>query len=392
MNTISYRHTWAEIDLDAIYHNTQVFKKHLSHQTKLMTVVKADGYGHGAYEVAQSAIEAGADYLGVAFLDEALDLRQKGIQGPILVLGYTPPESVQEAVKNDIALTVCSEDVIDRIIEVTERHQKSATVHLKIDTGMGRLGVRSREDALHQSQKLSSSSFIFLEGVFTHFANADTQDPTLTKEQFQKFNVIVDHLLNHGIHISIKHCCNSAGTINYPDMHLDMVRVGISLYGLQPSHEVDISCLGLKQAMHFKTKLSALKEVEPGEGISYGYTFHTEKTTSIGTIPVGYADGFSRLLSNKGDVLIRGIRVPIIGNICMDQSMIDLTGLENVHIGEEVTLFGRDNQAFLSVAEFAGFMGKVNYEVVCLIGKRVPRVYIKNQEIRAYRNCLVETC
>ena len=377
MSNEGYRDTWVDISLSAIYDNTLTFKNHISKKTKLMAVVKADGYGHGAVEVSNAAIKAGADYLGVAILDEALALRKAGITHPILVLGYTPPRSIEAAINNNISLTVYSKEVLSKTITLSSKLYKITNIHLKVDTGMGRVGVTSKEEALSLAKMAEESPYVYLEGLFTHFANADSNDQSYTKQQFSSFQNIISHLKENQIEIPIKHCCNSAATICNRNMHLDMVRVGISLYGLYPSKDVKTTRFPLKQAMHFRTKISAVKQVSVGKMISYGCTYSTERPTYIATIPVGYADGFSRLLSNKGHVLIKNNRVPIVGRICMDQSMIDVTHLPFIDTETEVTLFGSADKSFISIDEIAEQMGTINYEVVCLIGKRVPRVYVK---------------
>ncbi|MGO4888540.1 alanine racemase [Anaerobacillus sp. MEB173] len=391
MSTISYRDTWTEISLDSIYHNATTFKNNLTNGARFMAVVKADGYGHGSVEVAKTALEAGADYLGVAFLDEALVLRKNGITTPILVLGYTPPTSVIKAIEEDITITVYSEDVLVECNKCAEDLNKKALIHLKVDTGMGRVGLTTKEDLLTLANIAVNANNIVLEGLFTHFASADSDDSTYTNEQFERFTEMIHYLEEHKIAIPIKHCCNSAGTINFPHMHLDMVRVGISLYGLRPSADVNNPAFPLQQAMHFKTKISALKKVSAGTSISYGCTFTATDATDIATIPVGYADGFSRLLSNKGHVLVHNTRVPIVGRVCMDQSMIDVSSLPAVTIGDEVTLFGGNDKSFLSIDEVAEHMGTINYEVVCLIGKRVPRVYKRNGQIKHVNNTILNS-
>lgn len=391
MNIFSYRDTWAEISLDAIYHNALLFKNKLKKNTRLMAVVKADGYGHGSVEVAKTALEAGADYLGVAFVDEALVLRRAISHTPILVLGYTPPSSVEAAIIHRITLTIYSEEVLDEIIATSIRLGVTATVHIKYDTGMGRIGVTNQEATLSLAKKAAQAPSVNLEGIFTHFANADSDDPSYTIKQFQRFKDVIYFLEANHIPIQIKHCCNSAGTVNFPDMHLDMVRVGICLYGLRPSKEMKLSEFPLKQAMHFKTKIIQLKRHLSGETISYGCTYKTENVTDIATIPIGYADGFSRLLSNKGYVLIHNKPVPIAGRICMDQSMINVSLISKVAVGDEVIVFGGNEDSFISIDDVADLMGTINYEVVCLVGKRVPRVYLKNNQFYAINNQLISS-
>ncbi|WP_099157474.1 alanine racemase [Virgibacillus ndiopensis] len=373
MNHGSYRDTWVEISLDAIQENVKAFKRHIHDNCKLMAVVKADGYGHGAVEVAKTAINSGVDYLAVALLDEAIVLRKAGISFPILVLGYTPLNAVKDAIMNDITLTVFTQDVVKRIVEVAEENEKTSRIHIKIDTGMNRIGLNNKEAALQLVRSITSP-FVFVEGIFTHFADADNVDATYTVKQFNHFNKITDYLEKHNVQIPIKHCCNSAGTIAHPKMHLDMVRVGVSLYGLYPSEHLQEK-ISLKQAMSFKTKSVMTKTVPAGQPISYGCTYAPKKESTITTIPVGYADGFSRALSNTGNVIINGQRAPIVGRICMDQAMINVTDIEQYKPEDVITIFGDPCDGFISMAEVADKMNTIHYEVACLIGKRVPRVY-----------------
>lgn len=381
VSMLSHRETWAEVSLDAIYRNTQTFKSNLQASCRLMAVVKANGYGHGAVEVAQTALEAGADYLAVAFLDEALQLRNAGINASILILGYTPTAAVEIAIRNHVTLTVYSHDVLDAIVESAERLQTEAQVHIKVDTGMSRIGVTNGDDFLSLVKKAISSKFVMLEGMFTHLADADNDDPTYTRMQFERFQSFMELLDEQQLQVPIKHCCNTAATIQFPEMHLDMVRVGIGLYGLYPSVNVVRDEFPLQQAMQLKTRVSAVKSVPKGQPVSYGCTFQPQRKSVTATIPIGYADGLSRLLSNRGSALIHGIRVPIVGRVCMDQTILDVTEVEDVQVGDEVILFGSaEVGSFISIDELAALMGTINYEVVCLIGKRVPRVYTRNGE------------
>ncbi|MFS0836215.1 alanine racemase [Paenibacillus sp. 1P03SA] len=389
MHPASYRDTWAEISLDAIEHNAQTFKKNLRQGCKLMAVVKADGYGHGAYETARAALRAGAEYLGVALLDEALELRAAGISEPVLVLGYTPPRSVKKALEADITLTVFTTDVLEAAGAAAVSSQMPARIHLKVDTGMTRIGVRTKEEALSLARQALQTPGIVLEGVFTHFAAADSPDDTYTREQFRRFTDILRYLSDEGITVPLRHCCNSAGTMQYSDMHLDMVRVGISLYGLPPSPSFAQDTHALQPAMQFKSRLVQVKEVETGTPVSYGCTFIAERPSRIGTIPAGYADGLSGSLSNRADLLLHGNRVRIAGRVCMDQTMLDITDVTNAKEGDAVTIFGQSKDAFLPVDELAGLMGTINYEVVCLIGKRVPRVYLHHGKPVASVNKLI---
>lgn len=375
MNQQSYRNTWAEISLDAIKHNTEQYKNYIKKAVKLMAVVKADGYGHGAFPIAKAVLQAGADYLAVALLDEALLLRETGITEPILVLGYTPIRSLKEAILAGVDVTVFSEDVLNEIICQSEQLQKRVSIHLKVDTGMSRIGVQSSEEALLLAKKSMASPYIDLKGVFTHFADADNEDPSYTMKQYKEFISVISYLDHHHIHIPLKHCCNSAGTMNFPEMHLDMVRVGIGLYGLYPKASLKKHSISLRQVMTLKTKIAALKRVSKSQPISYGCTYAPLRDSCIATLPIGYADGLSRHLSNRGQFLVNGQKVRVAGRVCMDQTMIDVSDVPACQRGDEVIIFGGDDQVFQSIDEIASLMGTINYEVVCLIGKRVPRIY-----------------
>lgn len=372
----SYRDTWAEISVDAIQHNTKQFKKYIGESVNLMAVVKADGYGHGAVHVAKAAIEAGADYLAVAILDEAIELRESGITEPILVLGYTPIRSIRQAIIAGVDLTVFTEDVLDEVIFQAEQLQTTVSIHLKIDTGMTRIGVQTGEEALSLTKKATGSPNVFLKGIFTHFANADSEDPSYTLLQFERFQSVLSFLEDHHLSIPLKHCCNSAGTMNFPEMHLDMVRVGIALYGLYPDASLKNHPISLCQAMTLKTKIAALKTVYESQPISYGCIYTPSSGSVIATLPIGYADGLSRLLSNRGQFLLQEQKVPVVGRVCMDQTMIDVSSVSACQHGDEVIIFGGNGETFQSVDEIAHIMGTINYEVVCLIGKRVPRIYL----------------
>lgn len=375
MNQQGYRDTWAEVSIPSIKHNVNQYKKYIGSSVSLMAVVKADGYGHGAVPVAKAAIEAGADYLAVAILDEAIELREAGITEPILVLGYTPTRSVRQAVIAGVDITVFNEEVLDEIILQSGTLQKTVSIHLKIDTGMTRIGVQTPEEALVLAVKALESPFLVLKGIFTHFANADSEDPSYTRQQFEQFRSITSYLDDNGISIPLKHCCNTAGTMNFPEMHLDMVRVGIGLYGLYPDVSLKEHPISLQQAMTLKTKIACLKKVAKSQPISYGCSYTPSTERIIATLPIGYADGLSRHLSNCGQFLVHGQKVLVAGRVCMDQTMIDVTSVPSCQQGDEVIIFGGIGEAFQSVDELALLMGTINYEVVCLIGKRVPRIY-----------------
>lgn len=371
-----YRRTWAEISLEAIAWNTGLFKAALSPRTALMAVVKANGYGHGAVETARAALDAGADRLGVAIVDEALRLREAGCGQPVLVLGYTPPSSVRAAVQNDIGLTAFTDDVLDEIIRCADELSKPARIHLKIDTGMNRIGTGDAKDTLRLARKATAARHVVLEGIFTHFADADGDDPAYTEQQFDTFGQAVSMLEQHGIDVPLKHCCNSAAAMRYPPMHLDMVRVGIALYGLHPSGQTRLPAYPLRPAMRLVSEISALRHTPAGQTVGYGRTFAAAADSTIATIPIGYADGLSRRLSNKAYALVRGVRVPYAGNVCMDQTMLDVTRVPDAQVGDVAVLFGQSGQDRIPVEELAALLGTINYEIVCAVGSRVPRVYL----------------
>jgi alanine racemase len=374
MKQSSYRDTWAEISMKAIYNNVRAFKKHIKSESQMLAVVKADGYGHGAAEVANEALKAGADYIGVALLDEALELREAGIAAPILVFGDTKSSAVAEAIKQGITITVFRTDAVEAMIAAAEKLNKKAKIHIKVDTGMGRVGVTSKEAALELMEK-TASTLVEVEGIFTHFADADNLDDAYTREQFDTFLEMTSYIEERGFHIPIKHCCNSAGTIVYPEMHLDMCRVGVSMYGLYPAEHMR-EMIHLTQAMTFQTQSVMVKQLTEGQAVSYGCTFKAERDTLIATLPVGYADGLSRLLSNRGEVMVKGKRAPIVGRICMDQTMIDVTDIGPIAEDDIVTIFGDRNAGYISLDEVAEVLQTIHYEIVCLIGARVPRVYV----------------
>lgn len=369
-----FRQTRAEISLDALRHNIEGFRQIIPSSMKLMAVVKADAYGHGAIEVSKEAIHCGVDYLAVAFLDEALELREAGITAPILILGYTPPAGVQLAIERDITISVYSPEVLDAIEKRINSNEK-VKIHIKIDTGMGRLGVHYTQDVTGFIDRAIQLTGVKVEGLFTHYACADEEDKSYTIEQHHRFNRIVKYYQDQLIHFPLLHAGNSATAIDTPELSYNMVRLGISMYGLYPSEEVDKKRIQLEPVMSFKTGVVAAKTLPPGSGISYGTTYHTQNEEQIATLSVGYADGYSRVLSGRTEVLIRGQRVPVVGRICMDQCMINVTGLDDVRMGEEIVLFGRQGDEIILADELAQTIGTINYEITCKVSHRVPRVY-----------------
>ncbi|RXT05200.1 alanine racemase [Ammoniphilus sp. CFH 90114] len=379
-----YRNTWVEVDLDAIAHNVRAFRAHLPEQTQIMAVVKADGYGHGAIPVAKEALAAGATYLGVALLDEAIELREAGITAPVLVLGYTAPEFVGEAITRDITLTVFHPEVIVAIQNEGARLDKQAKIHIKLDTGMGRVGVRTQEELDQLMQAVAESDRVEAEGVFTHFACADEEDPSYTTEQHHTFIKVIEPYT-----FPIIHCSNSAGGILYPNWGYNMIRLGISLYGQYPSAFTRNKGIELKEAFSLKTKIAHIKSVPAGTSISYGATFTTSGESVIASLPIGYADGFSRALSNKGQAIVKGTRTPIVGRVCMDQLMIDISSVIDPRVGDEVVLIGSQGGQQITVDDVADQLQTINYEVTCMISKRVPRVYRKGGDTVMTKNFLL---
>ena len=365
------RATRAIIDLGAISRNIAEIRKKIGNKRGLMAVVKADGYGHGAVEVSRAALRSGADFLGVALPEEGQQLREAGIEAPILVVGLIQPEEAYKVVKFQLSQAVASVELLEALNHEASKVSTWISVHVKLETGMGRIGVKP-EDAVSFVRKVKSFKNLNLEGLFSHFSSADEKDKTFSERQLQLFDQVIGNLQLAGIEVPKKHIANSAAILDLPQSYYDIVRPGIMIYGLYPSREVSHS-IELKPAMTFKTKISEVKVVPPGTPISYGRTFITKKKTTVATLPVGYADGYNRLLSNHGEVLVKGRRAPVIGTICMDMCMVDASSVEDIRPGDEVILFDEE----LSVDEIAAKIGTINYEVVCGVNKRVPRVYIQ---------------
>lgn len=371
MNKVSCRLAWLEIDLKAIERNIFLMRSLVGPDTLVMAVVKADGYGHGAVQVAASALRAGAQRLGVALLDEALELRQAGVGVPIQVLSEIPPEGAEEAVEQHIICTVYSAEAAEALSNAAIRQGRNAKVHMKVDTGMHRIGVRPAffKGLLRQ---VAAMPGIDIEGCFTHFALADEPSDPFTEQQLDLFLRLREE---HRVEIPIWHAANSAAAFFFPDSRLDMVRIGIAMYGLQPS-ATRSAPVELLPALSLRARLSYVQDIQTGQGVSYGLTFRAGQNTRIGTVPLGYGDGYSRLLSNKASVLIMGRRYPLVGNICMDQLMVDLDG-SACEPGETVTLVGADGQESISLEELADIVGTINYEMACMLGARLPRHYLK---------------
>lgn len=388
---------WAEINLDAIEHNIKAIRRYVNADTQILGIVKADAYGHGFLEVARTLLENGADALAVACIDEAVQLRRCTFDCPILILGHTSTDEAETLVKEDVMPACFDIELARAISNAAVKQNKTAKIHIKIDTGMGRVGYRYADDkeanekSIAEILKIAALPSIEIYGIFTHFSVADDDDDEYTFLQYNRFCEICDRLKQNGLDIPIRHCCNSAALIRFPSMHLDMVRPGIILYGLNPSEYVDTSALALKPAMSFKARITNLKTIEKGSSISYGRSFITECESRIATIPVGYADGYSRVLSGRVQVIAGGKLCNLVGNICMDQCMIDVTSVNNIAVGDEVILFGEGDDIELPVESLAEKMGTINYEILCMIGKRIPRIYTKHGVVQTTHNYLLDS-
>ena len=390
------RRTWAEIDLDTLARDFQAVRQAANPQAKVCCVVKADAYGHGAVRMAREFEELGADWFAVSNLEEALQLRFAQLQKPVLVLGYTPPEESSALAKYHISQCVYSLDYARELSQYAVEAGVTVNIHVKIDTGMSRLGFYyqdiSRDEATVQEVKTACTlPGLYPEGIFTHFAVSDEgkEGDAFTMRQFGCFKEMIEALLREDISFEVRHCANSAAVFDYPLSHLDMVRAGIVIYGLYPSGELR-SRPNLAPVLSLKSVVSHIKTVQPGATISYGRKFTADCERKVATVPVGYADGYPRILSAKGaQVLIGGKRCPILGRICMDQLMADVSDLPEVRVGDTVTLIGRDGQEEITADELAALEGSINYEVVCGLSKRVPRVYLKHGKVDSIYNALL---
>jgi len=390
-----YRPTRVELSLDALRHNLQAFRNAIPQGCRLMASVKANAYGHGAVEVAREAERFGVDYLGVAFLDEALQLRKAGIQTPILVLGFVAADALSVAREHNITISLFRDDIIEAAAQLPDEVSgRKLKVHIKIDSGMGRLGVIGKDAAVSFIEKALQIPQLEVEGMFTHYARADEADKNYTMLQYDRFREVAEYVEQKGLPIPIIHAANSAAGIDTPHFAGGMLRLGISMYGLFPSEEVNQQRIELEPVMTLKTEVVMVKTAPAGWGISYGTRYVTKGEERIGTLPIGYADGFSRMLTGKAHGLVRGVKVPVRGTICMDQCMIALdpavsdTASLPVEPGEEVVLIGRQGNAVITVEEVAQQLGTLNYEVICMLAARVPRIYVSGGRIIAINNPL----
>ncbi len=386
------KRTWAEIHLDRLQGNFQAIQASLAPGSQAMAVVKADGYGHGAAAAAKALREAGAAWFGVSNLEEAVQLRRAGIDGDILILSFTPPEEAGRLAEFAVTQTVLSRPYAEELDAAAQAAGVRVRVHLKVDTGMSRVGFlyhrEGDEAVLDDMAAACRLPHLTAEGIFTHFASADEEeDGGFTRRQFALFMDAVRRLEERGVSFALRHCCNSAATLRYPEMHLDMVRPGIILYGLSPAPWME-GMLPLDPVMELKTTVYMIKDLPADTPVSYGRIYTTGEARRVATVPIGYADGYPRVLSNRADMLLAGRRVRVVGRVCMDQCMLDVTGLD-VRESMVATVFGRDGEAFLPVEELADHMGTINYEVVCQISKRVPRLFVRDGQVVGQLNYIV---
>lgn len=385
----SFNRIQAVINLDNIRHNVSAMKSLVDENKKMLAVIKADAYGHGAVEVGR-ALDDLADYYAVAFLDEGIELRKAGIDKPILILGYTDPSDYMDLMRWNIRPAMYDVDEAQQLSDDAVSMGKRAKIHIKVDTGMGRIGFTCDDDGVDNIEKIWKMPGIEIEGIFTHYAKADEYDKTAANGQLEKFRWINDRLAERGIHIPVRHISNSAGIMEMDNSDFDMVRSGIVTYGMYPSEEVDKSMADLRPAMSLTSKVIFVKDVKAGTGIGYGWSYIADHDIKVATVSAGYADGYPRAQSNKGRVIIHGQYAPIIGRVCMDQFMVDVSHIDGVKVRDDVILIGRDGDKEISVEEVAEPANSFNYELVCNIGRRVPRVYIRDGRITGEVNYLLD--
>ncbi len=378
-----YQRVYASVDLSAVLYNMERMHGAISPQTKMIGVIKTDGYGHGAVPIGRELEKLPYVFgYATATAEEAFILRRAGLTKPVLILGYTFPYSYDELILQEIRSTVFRKDAVETLDACAGRLGRKAVVHVKVDTGMSRIGIRPDEEGLAFMEWISGFENMEVEGIFTHFARADETDHSAALSQLAKFTAFAEEAERRmGKRIPLKHCSNSAGILTLPQANLSLVRAGITLYGLSPSGEVTKEMLSLHPVLSLKSRLVYVKEIEAGMPVSYGGTFVAKERMRIATVPVGYGDGYPRGLSGKGSVLIRGKRAPILGRVCMDQFMVDVTEIPDAQEDDEVTLIGADGGEKITVEELGELSGRFNYELVCCLGKRIPRVYLKDGEI-----------
>lgn len=390
MDTKRFR-AWAEIDLDALLYNHRATVKRLGEKTGVCAVVKADAYGHGAVRIAQ-LLENEVRYFAVAMAEEAFELRKAGIKAPIMILGLIPDEQILPLINEGITMTLATKEEGEKILSFAKKAGKKARVHLAVDSGMGRIGFFPNEDSARVIAELYGNEEMEIEGIFSHFASADEEDLSFALEQQKRFDGFVSLLEEYNVHIPLVHLFNSSAICNLEGKEgYGMAREGLVLYGLSPSPFVNTEALGgLRPAMTLKSRIVQIKTVPAGTPLSYGSTFVTDRETKVATVSVGYGDGVPRLLSNCGEMLVKGRCVPIIGRVCMDQLMLDVSGIEELEVGNEVILFGTDGSNYIDCGEQMEKCGSINYELLCNINRRVPRVYLMNGQIESIANILPE--
>lgn len=378
-----FQRGYIEVDLDHILENMLQMKRHIKKDTKILAVVKTDAYGHGSVPIAK-ALEP-LEYLfgyAVATAEEALELRKAGIEKPILILSYSFPYAYPLLVENQVRVTVFRYDMLEELGRAAKEKGTEAIIHIKVDTGMGRIGISPDEEGIRFVQKAFQTPGIKLEGIFTHFACADMEDLTFAREQIQCFQKFVRQAEKRiGYQIPLHHCSNSAGIIQLPEANMDLVRAGITMYGLLPSEEVGKDIIPLKPALSLHSHIAYIKQMKPGQKISYGGTYTVCDPMRVATIPLGYGDGYPRSLSGKGYVLLHGRKAPILGRVCMDQFMVDVTEIPQAAEGDKVTLIGQNGDECISADTLGELSGRFNYELVCDLNQRLPRVYIRNEKL-----------
>lgn len=384
----SYQRVWAEVDLDAIWENMVHMKENIAENTKILAVIKTDGYGHGGVPIAKMLEQL--DFMfgyAAATYEEAHVLREAGVKKPILILGYTFPYCYEELIREEIRPAVYRRDTVEELTTAAVKVGKKAKVHIKVDTGMGRIGITPDEEGLEFVRFLMEHPELEVEGIFTHFAKSDETDKTSANHQLELFQNFIKKIQTElGITIPVKHCSNSAAILEMPQANMDMVRAGITTYGLYPSEEVSKDIVPLRAAMSLYSHIVYCKTIHAGQSVSYGGLFTATKDTRVATIPVGYGDGYPRSLSGKGYVLIHGKKAPILGRVCMDQFMVDISEIPEAMEGDKVTLLGMDGTERITAEELGELSGRFNYEFVCDLGKRIPRVYIQHGEITEVRD------
>lgn len=384
-----YNRIYAQINVDNLRYNIKSIMARHKKDMKVLAVIKADAYGHGSCEIA-SRIDDLAYYYGVASVDEAEELRKAGIKKPILIIGYTSPEDYDRIIKYNITQTIYSLSDAQKLSVLAVKNGATAKIHIKVDTGMSRIGFPVSADGIHEAASLKELAGLHIEGIFTHYARADETDKTSAKEQKEKFKTFIDGLMAFGVTPELKHIDNSAGSMELDDDEFDMVRLGIAMYGLYPSGEVSREIM-LRPVMSLIAHIAQVKEVDAGCGVSYGWTYVTDKKTKLATVTAGYADGYPRAMSNIGRAIVKGRSVPIVGRVCMDQLMLDVTDIPGITIDDEVILIGKSEDEQISVEEVAAPAASFNYELVCNISRRVPRIYIEQGREDKCVNYLVYT-